>query len=287
MKLGIIYAAYIGKYGYAAGLERMKRHGYNSVDYQLFIRTHEGYLFLSESELEKTARADGARIEAAGIKISQTHGPWRWPVNDSTSEERKKRFDFFAKAVRGTAYAGAKNCVVHCIMPFGDNTDERREEMLAINEDFFGRLCEVGAEYGVNVCLENLPFPKLPLARVKDVVDFVKKVNHNNFKVCLDTGHALVCGEEIGDAVRYIGKELLSTLHVHDNFGVDDLHLHPGAGILDFDSLGRGLSDIRFEGAFSYETHVKGDGHSPEEQEKKEIVLADFGREFVKKYSRA
>ena len=39
MKLGITSGAYIGKYGFESGLERMKKHGYESVDYGAFIRT--------------------------------------------------------------------------------------------------------------------------------------------------------------------------------------------------------------------------------------------------------
>ena len=49
MKLGIISGAYPGKYSFEAGLERMKRHGYESVDYQAFVRTNEGVLLLHEN----------------------------------------------------------------------------------------------------------------------------------------------------------------------------------------------------------------------------------------------
>ena len=80
---------------------------------------------------------------------------------------------------------------------------------------------------------------KLPLARTVDVADFVRKINHKNFKMCLDTGHTLVCGEEIGEAVRYIGADLLCALHVHDNYGTDDLHLLPGEGIMNVESFGK------------------------------------------------
>ena len=285
MKLGIIHKAYPLKYGYEAGLERLLRHGYDSLDYSAFGRTHEGIMLLPEKEFEKSIREECAKIEAAGVGIHQTHGPWRWPVNDSTPEERERRFEFFAKAVRGTAYAGTDKCVVHCIMPFGADTDERREEMLEINREFMIRLANVGAEMGVTICLENLPFPRLPLGTVRGVVDFVKEINHKNLKVCLDTGHALVCGEEVGDAVRYIGRDLLAALHVHDNDGTDDQHLRPLEGILDFDSFGKALREIGFNGVFSYETHVNGGPYTEEEQERREIALADFGKAFINKYS--
>ena len=85
--------------------------------------------------------------------------------------------------------------------------------------------------------------------------------------------------EEIGDAVRYIGKDL-AALHVHDNKGDRDAHLLPGEGILDFGSLATALREIGFNGAFSYETHVHGD-YTPDEQDARERALSDFGRRLI------
>lgn len=277
MKLGILNYAYT-RYGFEEGMKKHKEHGYDTVDFQAFVSTDKGLLVLPEHEMEREAKERAKLLTAYGAEISQTHGPWRYPVDDSPAE-LPKRLEFFKKAVRGTAYVGAPNLVIHCVMPFGADTDEGREEMLSLNEEFIGAVCDEAREYGVTVCLENLPFPNLPLAHVKSVTDFVRCMRHDSLKVCLDTGHSIITGEEIGDAVRYIGNDLRA-LHVHDNMGDKDAHLLPGEGILNFEAFAKALHEVGFNGAFSYETHVRS-GYTPEEQDARERALAELGRRLI------
>ena len=124
-------------------------------------------------------------------------------------------------------------------------------------------------EYGVVINFENLPFIHLPINNCKQILDFVKWVDRDNFKVCLDTGHALVSGEQPGEAVRLFGKEYLRTLHVHDNDGTGDYHKLPGDGIGDWVDFGKALNEIGFDGALSLETMVHPRDLTPEEWDAK------------------
>ena len=54
MKIGIESGAYLSRYGLAEGLKRMRKHGYECVDFQDFANT-EGPLFqLDETGFEKS-----------------------------------------------------------------------------------------------------------------------------------------------------------------------------------------------------------------------------------------
>ncbi|GGD95008.1 hypothetical protein [Paenibacillus nasutitermitis] len=86
MKIGIESKAYLYRYGIAEGLTLMKEHGYECLDYQDFIDTKTELFELSEAYFEKTLHDQRTAIEAAGIEISQSHGPWRWPPQDSTPD---------------------------------------------------------------------------------------------------------------------------------------------------------------------------------------------------------
>lgn len=274
MKIGIESAAYLRFFGVEKGAYIAREHGYDCLDFGDLSVTETELFRLPEPEFEKRLVYIKNEVAKNDLSISQTHGPWRHPARDFTEEDRAERFEAMSKGIRGTAYIGSENFVIHTMMPFGTNTSERPEEMKAINFEYFNRLCDVAEQYGITICFENLPFLNLPINNCRQILDFVKWINRDCFKVCLDTGHALVSHEQPGEAVRMIGKEYLRTLHVHDNDGTGDYHRLPGDGIADWEDFGRALNEIGFEGALSLETMVRPDGLSPEEYDAKARALA-------------
>lgn len=263
MKIGIESGAYLDRYGFAEGLARMKAHGYEALDYQSFADTETELFRVSEAEFERTLRTQRAAIEDAGIEITQTHGPWRWPPRDFTEEDRAERFEKMAKSIRGTAILGCRNFVIHPIMPFGDNRDPEPERLWDMNLAFMSRLVEVGRSCDVVVNFENMPMIALSISRPEAILRFVKTVDSPFFKVCLDTGHCAVFGDSPAQAVRLLGKEYLATLHIHDNNGHNDLHWNPYTGVIDWDDFSAALREIGFEGAVSLETAAP--GHIPQD----------------------
>jgi sugar phosphate isomerase/epimerase len=74
---------------------------------------------------------------------------------------------------------------------------------------------------GVEVLLENTPNA---LASAERLLMFFDQT-HMDLKVCFDTGHANM--KEGIDAAFRLLKPRIRSVHVHDNNGVDDLHLFP------------------------------------------------------------
>lgn len=68
---------------------------------------------------------------------------------------------------------------------------------------------------------------------------------------CLNTGHALVCGEKPERMVGKLGKRLIS-VHANDNHGRDDYHLMPyrGRNFMDWTAFLIALADNGYEGIF-------------------------------------
>lgn len=119
-------------------------------------------------------------------------------------------------------------------------------------------------------------------SRPEAILRAVKEINSPFFRVCLDTGHCAVFGDSPADAVRLIGKEYLSTLHVHDNDGCGDCHWLPGAGVIDWQDFSDALAEIGFEGSVSLETAV--DGNIPEpDREAAEIALFNTVRKIARR----
>ena len=281
MKYGIESGAYLVRYPFLEGMEKLVRHGYHAVDYNYLINTTTPFFTQDEEEFKTAIEAHRDTFARFGVESSQTHGPWRFPVQDATPEDRAERFEAMAKAIRGTSYLGAKYMVIHPIMPFGAESPLNPELVYELNLEYMTRLAEYAKEWGVTVCLENMPFPEFPLSRPDDIAAFVRTVNHPNFKVCLDTGHALVCGIQPAEAVAMIGGDLLATLHIHDNDGTADRHLPVGEGIMDFPAFVRALKETSYEGVINLETSAdKTNALSPEQRDIAEREMLAYVKSF-------
>lgn len=281
LKTGITNTSY-GLYEFEVALAKISSHGYDCIDFQGFVNVETDFFNLPLDEFEKAVKEVRAVIEKNGLTVSQAHAPWRYPVQDATPEGRAFWTDAMKKAIFGTHTLGCPRFVVHPLMPYAD-TDEGADEVWALNEIFFAELADYAAQYGVTVCVENLPFPKYPMTTVEQVCALVDKMKRDNLKVCLDTGHAAIFfGSDIGAAVRYIGARL-EAVHIHDNMGKTDEHLIPGDGIIDWDSFTAALKEIGFSGVVSLETSAKNSGRPKEEWDERERRLAAIVRNFADK----
>lgn len=74
--------------------------------------------------------------------------------------------------------------------------------------------------------------------------------------VCWDFGHANISGVKQSEGLAYVGKRL-KAIHVNDNSGVDDDHVPPFAGTVDWRDAMHGLALTGYEGTFNFEISMK------------------------------
>lgn len=258
MKIGI-RACMPDTHGYGRWGEntyrKLKEHGYSYSDFDM-ADTEKPLYTLPLKEAETMLRHEKTLADQAGIEIFQVHGPWRWPIQDFTPEDRRERMEKMKKSIGFTALLGCKNWVVHPIMPFGieEKDTDRAAQTWEMNLAFMGELLQTAKEYDVTVCLENMPMPRFSLGTPAEILRFVQTMADDRFKICLDTGHVSVYPElKLEEEVRRLGQEI-RVLHVHDNRYGLDLHLMPYLGVIDWKKFADALRDIGFNGAFSLET---------------------------------
>ena len=160
------------------------------------------------------------------------------------------------RSIHLTALLGCKNWVIHPIMPCGVNDINTADAQKTwdINLVFMRELLQYAKECGVKICFENMPMKEFSLAKPTDILRFVKTIDDDNFKICLDTGHISVFDElSVGDCIRELDGEI-RVLHIHDNKYGMDLHSFPYTGIIDWKDFAKALRDINFKGVFSLET---------------------------------
>lgn len=234
--------------------KKLYEFGYRFVDFDL-VDTNSKYYQCSEEELKAMLLKEKQLMEEAGIVPSQAHGPWRWPPQDGTAEQREERMEKMKQSIRATALLGCKNWVIHPLMPYGiyDIGTGHEAETWSINKEFMQELLETAKEYGVTICFENMPMPQFSIGSPQQILEFVKEMDDEFFKICLDTGHVAVYPDGNPAEAARLMKDEIRVLHVHDNDGQNDCHWLPYFGVIDWQEFGEALREIDFQGVFSYE----------------------------------
>ena len=115
MRIGITAGSY-GRYPRETRYHIMKADGFDCIDFGM-ANTETGPYTLSDTELDAYIARERALAEEAGITIWQVHGPWRWPPQDTTEEDRAERMEKMKFSIDVTARLGCKNWIIHPIMP--------------------------------------------------------------------------------------------------------------------------------------------------------------------------
>lgn len=270
LKTGIMSNAYFELYNYVEGLRKLKKHGYECIDFQGFISPNSDLYKKNECEfkeyffkLKKTALEED-------VEIWQAHA--MWPHDDSTRESREQVIKRHKKAIIGTGLMGCKYLVVHPAMPFGWGEEPSKQDAYDITIERFLKLLPTAKEEGVILCIENMPFKKgHSFSSISEIKDVLNKVSDSNMKACFDSGHCNVTGDNIYDAIKTLGNDL-ACLHVHDDLGRQDRHLIPFQGEIDWNGFIKGLKEIRFDGCISLETCIKRTTPEPMKEEMQRAV---------------
>ena len=279
MKIGITSGALV-RYG-DARYEKLHKCGFDSIDLNMMNRSRPFYT-CTEDELPALVAKEKALAEKSDIVFGQTHGPWDYPPKNSTKEERDTLLRDMRRGVRVTALLGCKYMVVHPLTPFGTREPEGvGDQTFLINVAFWRALMPTAREYGVTVCLENMPFHRYSHSHPADILKIVQAVNDENFAICLDLGHVNVFPDPDIYAEMQLIKDKLRVVHIHGNDGQNDQHLLPYFGKLDWEAFGRAWRDIGFAGVFSFECSPP--AKLPDELHEKMLALMpDIAREIVK-----
>lgn len=255
MKIGIEYKKSLGATLGSSALEKLKSFGFDALDYQIADTNSEIYTMSEEVSLA-FLRKEREQIEEAGLFVNQVHGPWRWPPRDYEEADRNERMEKMKRSMRMAAALGARYWIVHPLMPFGieDIGSGKEAETHSINLAFMRELLVEAKKNGVVICLENMPFPKFSIATPEDILNFVKEIGDEDFKICLDTGHVATFENlDLVEETLRLGS-YIKTLHVHDSFTTHDYHLAPYSGKHDWEKFGAALLASGYEGVFSLET---------------------------------
>lgn len=287
------------------GFQILKEAGFTSVDFSLnkylvnedlYKGKLNGFFDKSVEELKGFFRPHKEAAQQTGIEFFQMHMPYPIYVPDGKQELNEYLWKVVApKSLEICSYLNCKYIVVHGFKLAKYLGSEELEWQKT--EEFLDSIAPLAKEMGITICIENLycsAANHLVEGPCCDVYKAVKRIDHMNAKYgaevlgfCFDTGHANIVGLDFEDFLTHLDHRL-KVLHVHDNDGIGDLHQIPftftktreNKPSTDWEGFVKGLRNIHYDGAISFETAPVLSSFPYEMQEDVLRLIAKIGKYF-------
>ena len=243
------------KYGHIKGADMLMDAGFTAIDITIHGRYDSPDTVILKTpiysdEYESFARELRERAEARGAVYNQAHAPF----------PSETKIELLPRAIEFAGLLGVKTIVVHpsLALEYYHNEEATYEH----NMEFYSSLVPYAKDAGVKIGIENTYRLHKVTNRICDTAgssteelcryyDTLKDTGV--FTICLDVGHAALCGREPADVIRDLGHERLGALHMHDVDYIDDLHHLPGTSKLKFTEICRALGEIDYTGDVTLE----------------------------------
>lgn len=239
------------RFGELEAIRMLAEAGFDALDYSMFSHGDDHPVF-GEKQAD---HADWllAAAKKHGLAFNQAHAPFPTIIEDDPAYNERV-FPQVAKSIEMAGRLGADQIIVHPTS-FSDRRKNKAE-----NVRLYEKLAPHAAPYGIKIALENMwqwdasgRIVKNVCSDAEDFIDILDELDPKRFTACLDLGHCGLVGESAADMIRSLGRDRLTSLHVHDNDHQDDTHTLPYSGKMDWPAITRALADIDYAGDLTLE----------------------------------
>ena len=219
-------------------IDKMVKLGYDILEFQA-----QPLLNMTDEE----CRAIKKYADERGIELSYSLGlnP-KYDVASKDNEVRKGGVEYLSNIVRkiavmeGELFSGVTYCGWGVPSHFVD--EKEKQGLLERSVDSMQQVMKVAEKEGVTVCCEAVNRFESPLVNTaKEAIWYADAVNSKNIGIHLDTYHMNIEEDNIGDAIRLVGKRLR-----HFHTGENNRNI-PGRGHLNWDEIFQALKDIDYK----------------------------------------
>lgn len=182
------------------------------------------------------------------IKLWSCHLPFK-PVDelDISIEDpalRKLMIDYHSEKIRQGSDVGIKRFVLHPSTPV---PEERRQERKKCAMDTLSKLAPVAKECGAVICVEDMTLPCLGNS-ADELLEIISV--DDSLRICFDVNHLFNdTHEEFARKVK--GK--VATVHISDYNFIQEGHVFPGKGKINWPEVYKNICDTGYEGVWMYE----------------------------------
>ena len=244
------------RFGAVAAIRMNCEAGFEAIDYSMYepdsLALIAGGVALAR-ELKRVAAG-------YGVAFNQAHAPFtRFKLGEENREHNKKIYYSVLRSLEISAELGAPTLIVHpaVICPCLSKDDR-----FNMNMEFYSRVIERAKPLGIKIAIENMwgrhkdfrdRIVKNVCSDAEEMIRYIDALSPDA-TACLDIGHAGLVGEAADEMALSLGKRLTS-LHIHDNDFVRDLHTAPFVGKMNFASLTKALRKIGYKGDITLEAN--------------------------------
>ena len=199
-------------------------------------------------EIEEYARLS----QELGLRFVQAHAT----IFDFCNQDRSSTaFELFKRSIEGAKILGAPWLVAH--PSTGVEHGVMRTSTHQENVAFFKEMAEYAGNYGIGIAIENMWRTTSEGVRryavdPAELLQLIEDVNCENIGACWDVIHGSLEGFEQGESIRLLGKHLKGT-HLSDETGMNNIHILPYNGFVNWDDLLQTLAEIDYSGPFVFE----------------------------------
>ncbi len=219
-------------------IDKVKKLGYDILEFQA-----QPLLDMTNEE----CRAIKKYADERGIKLSYSLGlnP-KYDVANPDKDVRAGGVEYLSNIVRkiavmeGELFSGVTYAGWGVPDYFVDEAE--KEALFCRSVESMKQVMKVAEKEGVTVCCEAVNRFESPLVNTAvEAIKYADLVDSKNIGIHLDTYHMNIEENNIGDAIRLVGKRLR-----HFHTGENNRNV-PGRGHLDWDEIFKALKDIDYE----------------------------------------
>lgn len=233
-------------------LELLEKSGIVTFEYrpEVFAGDYTGSVRAATKEM----------LERTGKKFITCHIPFSRldDISDPQEEVRICAVTRLRQQLDEAYFFGCRIIVVHPSMEVGSS--EPREIRIMQLRKSLHELAPALTAHGMVLALEWLPRHCMgnSLDELKRMLD---RTDEKLFGICLDVNHMMGSYKELPRIVESIGKRLFN-LHISDYDGVDEKHMLPGEGVIDWKAFVAALRKADYRGPFNYECRLFGENEA-------------------------
>jgi len=243
--------------GYVESMNRCLRAGFSVLDFS-FCALLNGNTELNGDDWLEKLNLICREKEKLEIEVVQSHPPFRpFPGLHFPLPEDDERYDMLIKrSLEASAALGVKWSVMHPVTgTIGPELD--LEASLALNHEAYDWVVEYANKLDVGIVFENL-FDGIKKQRrsfgvsAEELIALMDSFSGAKVGICWDTGHANLTYTDQIPAILKLGRRIKAT-HIHDNDGVNDLHLMPFLGTVPWKGVMKAFQETGYEGDLIHE----------------------------------
>ncbi len=219
-------------------IDKMKKLGFDILEFQA-----QPLLHMSDDE----CRAIKKYADEQGIELSYSLGlDRRYDVANRDKAVRDGGVKYLSDIVRKIAVMEGElfSGVTYAGWGVPDHQVDKieKEDMFNRSVDSMKQVMKVAEKEGVTVCCEAVNrFESALVNTAKEAIKYADMVDSPNIGIHLDSYHMSIEEDNIGDAIRLVGKRLR-----HFHTGENNRNI-PGRGHIDWDDVFQALKDIDYK----------------------------------------